>query len=86
MKKILFTAMITLLVLSSPMYGISPRRHPNLARAQRDLDAAYKSIVAAQRANEFDLDGHAAKAKELLESANSELKKAAEASNDKRGQ
>ena len=30
-------------------------------------DEAYAKIVAAQQANEWDMDGHAQKAKELLE-------------------
>lgn len=57
------------------------RRHPNLAAAQRLVDQAFNKISAAQQANEFDMDGHAAKAKELLEQANHELKEAAEAAN-----
>jgi hypothetical protein len=64
-----------------PVRDISAKRHPNLARAQKQTDNAYKSIVAAQQANEFDLGGHAAKAKELLDQANQELKQAAEVSN-----
>jgi hypothetical protein len=64
-----------------PVRDISARHHPNLARAQRQTDAAYQSIVAAQQANEFDLGGHAQKAKELLDQANRELKQAAEVSN-----
>jgi hypothetical protein len=42
---------------------------------------AYDKITAAQKANEYDLDGHAAKAKDLLEQVNAELKAAAEAAN-----
>jgi hypothetical protein len=57
------------------------RRHPNMAAAQRLVDQAFNKISAAQQANEFDMDGHAAKAKELLEQANHELKEAAEAAN-----
>jgi hypothetical protein len=64
-----------------PVRDVSAKRHPNLARAQRQTDAAYKSIVAAQQANEFDLGGHAQKAKDLLDQANQELKQAAEVSN-----
>lgn len=64
-----------------PVHDVSGKHHPNLARAQHQADAAYKSIVAAQQANEFDLGGHAAKAKELLDQANQELKQAAEFAN-----
>jgi hypothetical protein len=61
--------------------NVSGRRHPNLAAAQRLCDQAFQKISAAQSANEFDMDGHAAKAKDLLEQANRELKEAAEAAN-----
>lgn len=60
------------------------RRHPNLMAAQRLVDQAFNKISAAQQANEFDMDGHAAKAKELLDQANHELKEAAEAANHRR--
>jgi hypothetical protein len=56
-------------------------RHPNLAEAQHLIDKAYEKISAAQGANEFDMDGHAAKAKDLLEQANREIKLAARAAN-----
>lgn len=60
---------------------VSWRRHPNLAAAQRLIDQAYAKISAAQGANEFDMSGHAAKAKDLLEQANREIKEAAESAN-----
>jgi hypothetical protein len=37
--------------------------------------------VAAQRANEWDMEGHAQKAKNLLDDVNRELKMAAETAN-----
>jgi len=64
-----------------PAQNVSPARHPNLAAAQRLTDMAFNKIVAAQVANEWDLDGHAQKAKDLLDQANRELKLAAEAAN-----
>ena len=64
-----------------PKDNISGRRHPNLAAAQRLSTQAYERIVAAQKANEWDMNGHAQKAKELLEQVNRELKEAAEAAN-----
>ncbi len=60
---------------------VSAARHPNLAAAQRFCNQAYEKVVAAQQANEFDLGGHAKKAKELLEEVNKELKLAAETAN-----
>ena len=61
--------------------NVSARRHPNLDAAQRLSAQSYQRVIAAQKANEWDLEGHAQKAKELLDQANSELKQAAEASN-----
>jgi len=70
-----------ILLAQKPERDVSPRRHPNLAAAQRLCDQAFGKITAAQEANEFDMNGHAAKAKELLEQAGRELKLAAEAAN-----
>ena len=68
-------------MVAQPARNVSGARHPNLAAAQRLAQNAYEKISAAQSANEFDMDGHAAKAKQLLEQANNELKAAAEAAN-----
>ena len=67
-----------------PRRNVSAARHPNLASAQRLCQQAYDKISAAQRANEWDLNGHAKKAKELLEQVNHELKEAALAANANR--
>jgi len=66
---------------AKPADNVSPARHPNIAAAQRLSTQAYEKIVQAQKANEFDLGGHAQKAKDLLEQANRELKEAAETAN-----
>jgi hypothetical protein len=64
-----------------PKEDISAGRHPNLAAAQRLSQQAWQKVVAAQEANEFDMQGHAQKAKNLLDEVNKELKLAAEAAN-----
>ena len=64
-----------------PVRNISGARHPNLAAAQRLSQQAWEKIVAAQQANEWDMQGHAQKAKQLLDEVNRELKLAAEAAN-----
>ncbi len=66
---------------AQPARNVSARRHPNLAAAQKFCQDAYDKILAAQHANEWDMKGHAEKAKELLEQANNEMKLAAEAAN-----
>jgi hypothetical protein len=71
-----------LLAQNRPVRNVSGKRHPNLAAAQRLSQQAFEKIVAAQQANEFDMGGHAQKAKALLEEANRELKEAAEAANE----
>lgn len=88
-RRAFFTSIIGTAVLASglvvaqdrPVRDVSGQRHPNIAAAQRLVDQAFARITAAQQANEWDLNGHAAKAKELLEQANRELKEAAETSN-----
>jgi len=64
-----------------PERDISHRRHPNLAAAQRFSQQAFDKIVAAQQANEWDMEGHAQKAKDLLDQVNRELREAATAAN-----
>jgi F0F1-type ATP synthase membrane subunit b/b' len=72
---------VTLAQTQKPVENVNPQRHGNLAAAQRLCEKAYEKIVAAQQANEYDLAGHAKKAKELLEQANEQLKQAAETAN-----
>ena len=67
-----------------PRENISSERHPNLAAAQRFSRQAWERIAAAQEANEWDMEGHAQKAKNLLDQVNNELKLAAEAANRNR--
>ena len=66
---------------AQPKQNVSSSKHPNLAAAQEFCEQAYNKTVAAQQANEFDMQGHAAKAKELLDEVNKELKMAAESAN-----
>jgi hypothetical protein len=67
---------------ADPVDNINAHKHPNLASAQRLVTQAYENISAAQVANEWDLGGHAQKAKELLDQANRELKAAAVTANE----
>ena len=87
MKRCLATVGVILLVATAawaqkPVRNVSPSHHPNLAAAQKFASDAYQKLVAAQQANEFDMKGHAQKAKELLEQVNNEIKLAAEAANE----
>ena len=84
MRKIVFSLIVSMFMLSGsaafarePVENVNPYRQPNIAEAQRLCRMAYEYIVAAQQANEYDMGGHARKAKELLEMANRELMLAA---------
>jgi len=85
MKKLILAALVTAFIATTAVYAQKPKpnvnanRHPNLAAAQADLTRAWNKILDAQKANEFDLGGHAQKAKDLIDQANKELKQAAEA-------
>jgi hypothetical protein len=68
-------------VAQEPVRNISAARHPNLAAAQKLSQQAFDKITAAQSANEWDMDGHAQKAKQLLDEVNKELRLAANAAN-----
>ena len=76
-----FFIVSTGILMAAPKRDVSFKKHPNLAAAQTLIEQAFKKLSAAQRANEFDMDGHAAKAKELIAQANDEIKQAAEAAN-----
>ena len=64
-----------------PVQNVNSAKHPNLSAVQTLSSQAYQKILAAQKANEFDMQGHAQKAKNLLDQANQELKLAAQAAN-----
>ena len=84
---ILMTILLTLggaAIAQRSKANVSAGKHPNIAAAQRLSQQAWQRIMDAQRANEWDLGGHAQKAKELLDQVNNELKLAAETSNQHR--
>jgi hypothetical protein len=57
------------------------KRHGNMRRAQESLVEAYQAISAAQEANDGQLGGHAARAKDLITQADYEIRQAANVSN-----
>jgi hypothetical protein len=86
-KRVLTPIVASLLLIGGiaiaqpPAQNVSKGKHPNLAAAQRLTAQAFTKITAAQEANEFDMQGHAKKAKDLLDQANNELKQAAQSAN-----
>jgi hypothetical protein len=65
----------------APVVNISAAKHPHLAAAQQEVQKAWQKLVEAQKANDWDMDGHAQKAKDLLAQATKDLKAAALAAN-----
>jgi len=74
-------APLGLALAKEPVKNVSPAKHPNLAAAQKLCAQAFDKLEAAQKANEYDMDGHAQKAKDMLKTVNDEIKLAAEAAN-----
>jgi hypothetical protein len=78
---IALAAPVGLALAKEPAKNVSIAKHPNLAAAQKLVAQAFEKLETAQKANEYDMDGHAQKARELLQTANDEIKLAAEAAN-----
>lgn len=70
-----------IIAAQEPVVDIDKRVHPNLAAAQQHIVEANRFIATAQKANRYDMKGHAEKARQLLMEADQELKAAAEAAN-----
>lgn len=91
MKSKLMACLVALFMVASlgtlcaavkdPVQNISDEKHPNLATAQDLLQKAFDEMTLAQKANEGNLGGNAAKAKALIGQASQDLKRAAKASN-----
>ena len=78
---IVLAAPVGLALAKDPPKKVSIAKHPNLAAAQKLVAQALEKLETAQKANEYDMDGHAQKVRELLQTANDEIKLAAEAAN-----
>jgi len=75
------SAPLGLALAKEPARNVSKDRHPNLAAAQKLVGQAFDKLEVAQKANEYDMEGHAQKAKDMLKIASDEIKLAAEAAN-----
>lgn len=85
MSKVHVALITAILVLPVGVFaGGKLKGHPNMQAASKALNTAFIKITAAQKANEFDLGGHAAKAKDAIQLAQDELKLAAETANEKK--
>jgi len=72
-------AIASTLALAGPERG-----HPNIIDARKETQHAIEHMQKAQRANEFDMGGHAQRAIDLLNQAQEEMRMAAETDNRKR--
>ena len=61
-------------VPSAPLKHKARSSKPNLEATRHDLEHAWGHIGAGEKADEFDSEGHAAKAKELINQAYQELR------------
>jgi hypothetical protein len=81
---IIFTAMscscfstTAMAQMPPPAQNVAPGVHPDIARAQYFIGQANQSILSAQNAHGYNLNGHAENARRLLDQASAELKAAA---------
>ena len=86
LKALSLSALIA--ALATPPLGIALAREsaktvkqtrPNLTAAQSLVSQAFESLDAAEKANEYDTEGHAQKARELLRTASDEITLATQA-------
>jgi hypothetical protein len=56
-------------------------RHGNMRAAQQLIQQAWQKVDEAQKDNNYNLGGHAGKAKELLSQASEEIRLSADAAN-----
>jgi hypothetical protein len=59
-------------------------KHGNMRAAQEYIQQAWRKVDEAQKDNNYNLGGHAGRAKELLAQASEEIKLSAEAANSHR--
>ena len=64
-----------------PTVTVDKQLHPNLEQAQEHIAQANQFIEQAQKDNGGDMQGHAARARQLVLQADKELKAAAESAN-----
>jgi hypothetical protein len=77
-------ALLALAAVATTLAFAGPERgHPNIIAARKAAQVAIEHMQKAQRANEFDMGGHAQRAIDLLNQAQEEMRVAAETDNRK---
>jgi apolipoprotein N-acyltransferase len=87
-KRILLitVALCVAFTLGAVVFAQQPRvdvgeRHGNMRAAQELIQQAWQKVDEAQKDNNYNLGGHAGRAKELLSQASEQIKLSAEAAN-----
>ncbi len=81
MRTVFATLAVGVLFAAGPALAGPNAGHPNLQAAAKHLNMASDKLWAAKNANEFDMDGHAAKANDLIAQAAAEIQEAINAAN-----
>jgi hypothetical protein len=79
MKMLIATA--GALIIAGTLVAGPLKGHKNLEAAHNKIKVAISAMEAAQKANGYDMAGHAAKAEQLLRDAEHEITLAADAAN-----
>jgi len=72
------------IAVAQTVQNVDPSRHGNLAAAQTLIAQAYERMTMAQQSNNYELGGHAARAKQLLSEAANEIGLAAATADGRR--
>lgn len=79
MKSSVVIRVLVALAVAAVVAGCVSMGHPNLAAARDYVEQAIAKVSAAQAANNYDMKGHAARAKQLMQQAIEEMNLAAQA-------
>jgi hypothetical protein len=80
MKRVIAAAAV--LALAATLSAGPLKGHKHMKEAHNKILAAIHAMEAAQKANAYDLGGHAAKAEQLLRDAEKEITLAADTANE----
>jgi hypothetical protein len=78
MKKLLLASIIGVALAATATYADPVRDWHDLDRVHRHVQRSIEEMAQARAANHYDMDGHGAKAEDLLKQAEVELKEAVE--------
>jgi hypothetical protein len=83
-KSLLFAIAVCVIAFAQGPRVDVGERHGNMRAAQQLIQQAWQKVDAAQQDNNYNLGGHAGRAKELLSQASEEIRLAADAANSRR--